>query len=70
MKLCTQIDMLLIQLGSVLRYTPVKGFIGSWLTPDRYHEGGALGYKSMGRPHFHDRIIINTIKKNSTLTSF
>jgi hypothetical protein len=38
--------------------------VGSWLTPDRYQEGGASGYKAMGRSHLHDRsikIIINTI---------
>ena len=39
------------------RYIPVKGLVGSWLTPDRYQEGGALGYKSMGRSHIHDSIM-------------
>jgi hypothetical protein len=53
--------MLLNQLGVVLRYIPVKGLVGSWLTPDLYQEGGALGYKAMGWSHFHDSIIINTI---------
>jgi hypothetical protein len=43
------------------RYNPVKG-LGSWLTPDRYQEGGALWYKAVGRAHIHDSItIINSI---------
>ena len=43
------------------RFTPVKGLVGSWLTPDRYQEGGALRYKVMGRTQIHDSIAINTI---------
>jgi hypothetical protein len=43
------------------RYIPVKGLVGSWLTPDRYQEGGALGYKVVGRAHIRDSITINTI---------
>jgi hypothetical protein len=35
-----------------------KGLVGSWLTPDLYREGGAPGYKSVGRSHIRDRIII------------
>jgi hypothetical protein len=43
-------------LGSNLsRYIPVKGLVGSWLTPDRYQEGGEPGYKVMGRTQIHDR---------------
>ena len=38
MRLCTQVDMLLNQLGGVLRYAPIKGLVGSWLTPD-LHQG-------------------------------
>jgi hypothetical protein len=37
----------------------LKG-LGSWLTPDQNREGGAPGYKAMGRSHLHDRTI-NTI---------
>ena len=39
----------------------LRGLVGSWLTPDRYQQGGALGYKVVGRAHMHDSIIINTI---------
>ena len=53
--------MLLNQLEGVSRYIPVKGLVSSWLTPDWYQEGRALGYKSTGRSHIHDSIIINTI---------
>jgi hypothetical protein len=43
------------------RFIHVKGLFGSWLTPDRYQEGGALGYKVVGTAHIHDSITINTI---------
>ena len=36
MRLHTEDDILLNQLGGVLQYTPVKGLVGSWLTPDLY----------------------------------
>jgi hypothetical protein len=49
------------------QYNPVKGLVGSWLTPDWYQEGGALGYKVVGRAHIHDSIIINTINLLSCL---
>jgi hypothetical protein len=48
------------------RYNPVKG-LGSWLTPDLYRIGGALGYKAVGRAHIYDRTTINTIKLPSCL---
>jgi len=45
----------------VSRYNPVKG-LGSWLTPDLYRIGGALGYKSTGRSRIYDsKTAINTI---------
>jgi len=59
MRLCTQVDTLVNQLGGVSRYNPVKG-LGSWLTPDLYRIGGAPGYKAVGRAHIYDSI---TIKK-------
>src|SRR5271154_458452 len=46
----------------LLRYTPVKGLVGSWLTPDL---GGAPGYKLVGRAHLHKIAIINTINSTS-----
>jgi hypothetical protein len=49
------------------RYNPVKG-LGSWLTPDLSREGGALGYKDVGRAHIRDSITsINTINLPSCL---
>src|SRR3984893_13243886 len=45
----------------------LRGLVGSWLTPDRYQEGGALGYKVMGRTQIHDSITINTINLPSCL---
>jgi hypothetical protein len=50
-----------ISYGKVSQNIPVKGLVGTWLTPDRYQEGGALGYKVVGRAHIHDSITINTI---------
>jgi hypothetical protein len=66
MRLCTQVDTLVNQLGGVSRYNPVKG-LGSWLTPDLYRIGGAPGYKAVGRAHIYDRTTINTIKLPSCL---
>jgi hypothetical protein len=43
----------------------LRGLVGSWLTPDRYQEGGALGYKAMGKTQIHDSSIINTINLTS-----
>jgi hypothetical protein len=61
MRLCTQVDTLVNQLGGVSRYNPVKG-LGSWLTPDLYRIGRALGYKAVGRAHIYDKkTTINTI---------
>jgi hypothetical protein len=67
MRLRTQVDMLVNQLGGVSRFIPVKGLFGSWLTPDRYQEGGALEYKVMGRTQIYDSITINTIYQTSCL---
>ena len=51
----------------VSQYNPVKG-LGSWLTPDLYRVGGALGYKSTGRSHIYDsKKTINTINLPSGL---
>jgi hypothetical protein len=36
MRLCTQVDTLVNQLGGVSQYNPVKGLYGSWLTPALY----------------------------------
>ena len=38
----------------------LRGFVGSWLTPDRYQEAEHWD-KVMGRTHIHDRVTINTI---------
>ena len=51
----------------LLRYNPVKGLLGSWLTPDLYLEGGAPGYKAVGRAHIHNGTTINTINIPSCL---
>ena len=64
MRLCTQVDMLLNQLGGVLRYNPVKGLVAG--LPLIGTKGGALGYKSVGGSHIYDSIIIiiNSINSN------